>query len=136
MKHALLASALLLAACSKNMQTAEAVRQAVVDDLQARATQTGIKPDAMEVAISAVSFGANQAHATVAFTPKGAPAGSGMSMDSVLDDRNGKWVVTKRQLSGNPFGGSGGGAPQLPPGHPSTSPETVPPGTSQPGNRQ
>lgn len=122
MKFALAVLALLLAACSKNVQTTDAVRQAVVDDIKIRAGQTGLKMDAMDVSVSSVSFATNEARATVAFSPKGMPPGSGMSMDYVLARKGDAWSVTSRQLSGRSGGVPGGGLSpgQLPPGHPGT----------------
>lgn len=120
-KYALLIAALFLSGCAKNIQNADVVRQAVIDDVKARAATTGLNMDAMEVTVSSVSFAKEQARATVAFTPKGAPGG-GMSMDYVLAEKSGKWVVTGRQMSiaaphGAP-GGEPGAMPALPPGHP------------------
>ena len=121
MKLALAALALLATGCSKNIQTTDAVRQAVVDDVNVRAAQTGLKTDAMDVNVSAVSFAQNEARATVAFSPKGLPPGSGMSMDYVLTRKGNAWAVTSRQLSGPPAGfGAPGASGQLPPGHPGT----------------
>ncbi len=120
----LIVAALVLAGCSKDIQTPEAVRQAVTDDVRARASKTGLNPDAMDVSVSSVSFATDQAHANVAFTPKGMPPGSGMSMDYTLARQGGKWVVTDRQMSGGtPHEaippGSAPGSGELPPGHPS-----------------
>ncbi len=121
MKHAFAALALLLAGCSKNIQTPDAVRQAVMDDVKNRAAKTGLIADAMDVSVSSVSFAKDEARATVAFSPKGMPPGSGMSMDYVLTRKGDAWSVTSRQLSG-PMGMPPAGAPagQLPPGHPGT----------------
>ena len=116
MKLALAALALLVAGCSQNAQTPEAVRQAIVDDIKVRSAQTGLKMDAMDVSVSSVSFATNEARATVAFSPKGMPPGSGMSMDYVLTRKGGGWAVNSRQLSGPP--GSAAPAGALPPGHP------------------
>ena len=121
MKSSLLAGLLAVgymftAACSKDIQNPDAVRQAVIDDVKARAAQTGLNPDAMDVSVSSVSFATDQAHATVAFTPKGAPQGGGMSMDYVLARDGSKWKVTDRQMARPP--GSAPAQPDLPAGHP------------------
>jgi hypothetical protein len=100
MKTALIAClALALAACSKNIQTTEAVRQAILDDVQARKDKTGVDPSKMDIGVSNVSFAENEARANVAFTIKGGPEGAGMQMSYVLKREGVKWVVTGRQMS-------------------------------------
>jgi len=120
MKATLVVLAVLLAGCSKNIQTPDAVRQAVLDDIKVRAGQTGLNMAAMEVSVSALSFAQDEARATVAFNPKGMPAGSGMSMDYTLSRKGGQWAVTSRKMSSPPPGlGAPSGGGVLPPGHPS-----------------
>ena len=107
-------TALFVGACSKDIQNPDAVRQAIIDDVRARSSQTGLNPDAINVAVSSVSFAPDQAHASVMFTPKDVPQG-GMVMNYVLKRDGNKWVVTNRELGGMAQPNSGG---QLPPGHP------------------
>ena len=109
-------AALILAGCSKNIQNPEAVKQGVMDYLKERASTMGLNMDAMEATVNSVSFEKDVAHASVMFSVKGTPGG-GMSMDYVLDQKGGKWVVRSKQMNmSNPP--AGGGA--LPPGHPPT----------------
>jgi hypothetical protein len=128
-KYALFIAALMLVGCGKNIQNQESVRQAILDDIAARQATTGVNMSAMDVNVSSVSFAKEQARATVMFTAKGSPGGGGMSMDYVLAEKSGKWVVTGRQMSVATPHGAGelpaGAAPQLPPGHPTTE---LPPG--------
>lgn len=98
----------LLAACSKDIQTTEAVRQAIVDDIQQRKGATGVDPGLVETTVSAVSFGKDSARADVSFGVKSAPGAGGMNMTYVLQRQGSKWVVTGRQMSGaNPHGAQG-----------------------------
>src|SRR5262249_10143339 len=127
-KFALVAAAAVLVACSKDIQNKEALKQAVIEYLDARATQTGLDPKMMEVDVSGMSFEQNQARATVVFRPKGSTeGGAGMTMSYTFDRKGDKWVVRGRQDSGaNPHGStplSNDARPPseaLPPGHPST----------------
>src|SRR5580700_1403721 len=52
----LLASAILLAACAGDIQNTEAVRQGVLEYLNARTAQTGLDMNLMQVTVSSVSF--------------------------------------------------------------------------------
>jgi len=134
----MIAAALAVISCSKDIQNSDAVKQAVVDYLKTR--QTGLNMDAMTIDVTSLAFQKDQAQATVRFTPKGIPNG-GMSMSYALDRKGNKWVVRGRLENGvNPHGGqalpdgSGGATPAvpmpLPPGHPSTNPSggALPPG--------
>jgi hypothetical protein len=127
-KLGLFASLVLLAACAKDIQTTEAVRQGILDDLQQRKATTGVDPGLLDVNVSAVSFEKDQARANVAFTPKSAPGGGGMNMTYVLERQGAKWIVKGRQVGGaNPHGAQG-----LPPDQPAQTPHSdVPPGTRQ-----
>jgi hypothetical protein len=112
-------AALVLAACSKNIQNPEAVKQGVVDYLTQRAATMGLNMSAMDVKVGAISFEKDIARASVSFVPKGMPDGGGMSMDYVLERKGDKWAVKGRQV--NPAS-SHGDQPLpglLPPGHPS-----------------
>jgi len=122
-------AALWLASCAKDIQNSEAVRQGVLDYLKARAKETGLEMNSMDVKVTSVSFEKDVARASVSFIPKGMPSGAGMSMNYVLDRKGDKWAVRGRQT--NPASPHGvmpsGGAPaegqpapggQLPAGHP------------------
>jgi len=115
-KLALVTSVVILAACSRDIQNTEAVRQGVVDYLQQRTAETGLDVNSLVVTVSSVSFEKDVARATVAFSPKSAPGVTGMSMNYVLDRKGDKWVVKGRQV--NPGGAHGAG--EMPPGHPTT----------------
>jgi len=114
----LLPAVLLLAACSrKDIQTPEAVRQAVLEDLQARQAQTGVDLSSMTIEVPSVTFNKDEARATVSFVPKGGRGG--MQMPYTLTRKGDKWVVSDRgapHAEELPAGASG---QALPPGHPS-----------------
>lgn len=126
-KIAPLAACLLLAACSKNIQNTEAIRLSVMDYLTARAAQTGLDPNAMQMEITAVTYQKDEAHATVYFRPKGVDSG-GMAMNYSFDRKGDKWVVRPPQAnSANPHATQAPPpnpdmprAEDLPPGHPPT----------------
>jgi len=144
----LMVAVALLAACSKNIQNSDAVRQSIVDYLKGRTGQTGLNMDLMQLDVTAVSYAKDEARATVYFRPKNSPDGGGMAMNYVLDRKGSKWVVRGRQENGaNPHGGGaaeGGGAadggtampplPALPPGHGSTSTGAAPGGEMPAGH--
>jgi hypothetical protein len=90
-----------LAACNRGNTNKEAVRQGVIDFVAAR----GLNVQGMDVQVTAVQFNGNHADATVEFSPKGAGAGSGMSMQYQLEQQGSKWVVTGRRDMGAPHGG-------------------------------
>lgn len=95
--------AVCLAACNRGNNNKDAVRQSVIDFVAGR----GLNVSGMNVDLSAVTFNGNQADATVSFTPKSGPAGSGMSMSYQLEQKDGKWVVTGRKdAAGSPHGGA------------------------------
>jgi hypothetical protein len=96
---------LCLAACNRGNGSKEGVRQGVIDFVAAR----GLNIQGMAVDVTSVQFNGSQADATVEFTPKGGPSGSGMSMKYQLQQQGGKWIVTGRKDAGPPHGG--GGAP-------------------------
>jgi len=101
---------LSLAACNRGLESKEAVRQGVIDHLAARQ----FNMPALSVEVTSVRFDGTHADAVVSITPKGGPAGAGMTMPYKLERQGGKWVV---------LGGSG--SP-----HPGGS---VPPGAGMPG---
>ena len=116
-KLALMAAAMLLAACSRDIQNTEAVRQSILEYLNARSAQTGLDMSMMQLEVTSVSFETAQARASVFFRPKGGGAG-GMSMNYTLDRKGDKWVVRARPESG----GSPHALPPInfPPDHPPT----------------
>ena len=134
----LLAAALFLAACSKNIQTTEAVREGVMDRLNSMAAKSGLDMSSMQVDVPAVTFDRDRAHATVTFKPKNSNAPP-LELAYELERKGDKWVVTgDPQSAGSPHGEGGQASPgpatgtQLPPGHPATGPTNggtaLPPG--------
>lgn len=119
----LLAAALLLAACSKNIQTTEAVRDGVMDRLNTMAAKAGLDMSTMQVDVPAVTFDRDHARATVTFKPKNSDAPP-LELVYNLERKGNKWVVEgDPQSSGSPHGEGAGnpgakGGTQLPPGHP------------------
>ena len=112
-----LALCLLLAACSrKDIQNPEAVKQAVVEDLQARAAKTGLDLSAMTVEVPSVTFNKDEARAEVSFLPKG--GAGGMQMPYTLARKGDKWVVTERGAPHADALPSGAASQPLPAGHP------------------
>jgi len=114
--------ALVLAACSKNIQTQEAVRSAVIEYLTARAAQTGLAMNSMQVDIASTTFEKDTARVTVSISPKSSPGAGGMQMTYNLDRKGDKWVV---RPGGTPHGMIAPQSPvaappgeNLPPGHP------------------
>jgi len=111
----------VFAACSKNIQNPEAVKEGVVDYLKQRAPTMGLDMSAMDVNVGSISFEKDIARANVSFVPKGMPPGSGgMSMDYVLERKGDKWAVKGRQVSPGNAHGDQALPGDLPPGHPPT----------------
>ena len=121
-RYSPLLAALLLAACSKNIQTPEAVRSAVMEYLSARSAQTGLDMNAMQIEIGATTFEKDTARVAVAISPRGNPGGGGMQMTYNLDRKGDKWVVrpggTPHGMVAPPNPGSPPSGQALPPGHP------------------
>lgn len=127
MRKAILAAAVvLLAACSRDIQNADAVKQGVIDYLQARTAQTGLDVNSMQLDVTSVSFAKNQANATIFFRPKDGQ--SGMQMNYTLDRKGNKWVVRGHAESGANPHGNGMQQQELPPNHPA-----IPQSETQPG---
>ena len=103
-----------LAACNRGSQSKEAVRQAVIDRLNAH----GLNVAGMNVEVTSVKFDGNQADATVSITPKGGPSGNGMTMPYHLEQHSGKWVVTGTNSTGANPHGAGSAIPGTPPENP------------------
>lgn len=116
----------LLAGCSKNIQTNEAVREGVIKHLS---QNSGLNLSQMDIEVTSVTFRDNEADAVVGFKPKGAGAASGMSMRYTLERQGNEWVVRKKADSGMghgmmpPSGEPSAGQGDLPPGHPPVSGE-------------
>ncbi len=125
----LLLLALLITACSRDIQNTDAVKQGVTEYLKASQAKTGLNLDAMQIEVRSVSFERDQARANVYISPKGMQTG-GMQLTYVLARNGNKWVVRGRTESGaSPHGGNqmqqdSPGLPQqgLPPGHPQVAP--------------
>jgi hypothetical protein len=135
-KYTIAVVAMLLAACAKDIQNSEAVKQGVIDYLQARKSETGLDMNLMQVDVVSVSFEKNQARATVMFRPKSATDAEGMRLPYTLERKGNSWVVQPHnEGGGNPHGGAaggGGGEPMgLPPNHPAV-PEGTPAGGAMP----
>jgi hypothetical protein len=124
-----LAAVLLAAGCSRSIDTPEAVKQGVVNDLAKR-----MDIQNMDVSVDSVSFRDHEADAVVSFSPKGSPRGQGMSMRYKLQRNGNEWHIASRSSGdiqrhaqgaaegggqpGHPPLGSGASGSDLPPGHP------------------
>lgn len=115
-----------LAACKKNIQNNDVVRQAIIDHLSKR---TDLAISGMDIQVSNVTFSEGKAVAMVSFTPKGGDAANGMSMQYTLEQKGDTWEVkSKADSRGGSHSGMGmpggdaskGEAPprELPPDHP------------------
>ncbi len=104
--------ALLLAGCSKNIDTQDAVKAGVLKDLAKK-----VDVQNMDINVQSVSFRGQEADATVAFSPKGAPAGQSITMKYSLERAGDEWKIKSRSLDGHsaPTAAPSG---DLPPGHP------------------
>lgn len=113
---------LLLAGCSKNIDTTEAVRDGVIKDIS-KIVDVGT----MNVTVDSVSFREKEADATVSFTPKAAPRSEPMVMSYALERKGDEWKIKSRSMlsrhdqvqgeTGLPPGHPGAETP-LPTGHP------------------
>jgi hypothetical protein len=139
-------SIVLLAGCKKDLQNQEAVRQGVMSYLSKRSDLL-----AMDVSVTSVAFQQDEATAQVHFQAKGnsSPA-AGMTMQYVLERKDGQWVVKGRTGSNAAHGANGpgensvagqgnlpgaldgmprvpapGAAQALPPGHPAVNPDST-----------
>jgi hypothetical protein len=112
-------AAALLVSCSRNIQTKEAVREAVVEYLNAKQAQTGLNMAAMNVEVVSMSFAEDKARVTMSFQLKTGEGGMQMAYD--LDRQGNQWVV---RGAGTPAGGA---ASALPPNHPPVGGGAPPP---------
>jgi hypothetical protein len=100
---------LFLFGCAKNIETKEAVQEAVMKRLS---TVSGLNVAGMDVEVSNLSFQGKQAEADVVFRAKGS-AETMLKMKYKLEREGDQWVVKSSS------GGMGGAATTpLPPGHP------------------
>src|SRR3984885_1375577 len=100
----------LLAGCNKDMQNQDAVRQGVMSYLSKRSDLL-----AMDVSVASVAFQKDEATAQVHFQAKGnsSPA-AGMTMQYVLERKDGLWVVKGRTGASSAHGASGPGVNAVP----------------------
>jgi hypothetical protein len=110
-----LAAILLAAGCSRNVDTPEAIKQGVINDLAKR-----MDIQNMDVSVDSVSFRDREADAVVSFAPKGAPRMQGMSMRYKLQRTGNEWHIASRSSGDLQHHAqqNGQGAGQLPAGHP------------------
>jgi hypothetical protein len=112
-------AAALLAGCSKNIDTPEAVKQGVIKDI-AKKVDVGN----MDVTVESVSFRGKEATAMIAFKPRGGDPKQAITMNYTMEKQGDEWHVKGRDMQRHQAVQPGAGAPggqQLPPGHPSTS---------------
>jgi hypothetical protein len=132
-----LIATLCLAACKKDIQTEDAVRQGIMNYLSKRSDLTS-----MDVSVTKVSFRQNEADATVHFQAKNSSApGTGLDMNYVLERKDNAWVVKGRgagsghgagAMEGSPNPHGMGGVPGMP--SPSQMPGQMPTGGLPPGH--
>jgi hypothetical protein len=106
---------LLLAACSKNIDTPEAVKAGVLKDIA-----TKVDVASMDVSVDSVSFQEKEANATVSFRPKGADTSQAIVMNYVLERQGDDWKIKSRNMASQHEHTEGQTA--LPPGHPHVDP--------------
>jgi hypothetical protein len=128
-------AALCLAACSKNIDTPEAVKDGVIKDIAKK-----VDVQSMDVSVDSVQFREKEADAKVSFKPKGAPASQSITMNYSLERQGDEWHIKNRNMlahdqqqpgatgqtplpPGHPAAGTGG---PLPAGHPQVNPSAKP----------
>jgi len=131
----ILLAALVLAGCSKNIDTPEAVKAGVIKDIAKK-----VDVQSMDVSVDSVSFREKEADAKVSFKPKGAAASQSITMNYALERQGDEWHIKSRNMQshdqqqpgapgqtalppGHPAAGSGG---PLPAGHPHVNPSQKP----------
>jgi hypothetical protein len=111
-------AALVLAGCSKNIDTPEAVKEGVIKDIAKK-----VDVQSMDVNVDSVSFREKEADAKVSFKPKGAAASQSITMNYSLERQGDEWHIKSRNMQAHQQQQAHGepGAPgetALPPGHP------------------
>lgn len=117
---------LLLAACSKNIDTPEAVKAGILKDIAAK-----VDVGSMDVSVDSVSFQEKEADATVSFRPKGAGATQAIVMNYVLERQGDDWKIKSRNMASQHEHTEGQTA--LPPGHPHVDPSQTQPSQTKTG---
>jgi hypothetical protein len=113
-------SLVLLAGCKKDLQNQDAVRQGVMSYLSKRSDLL-----AMDVSVSSVAFQKDEATAQVHFQAKGnSSPTAGMTMQYVLERKDGGWVVKGRTGASAAHGAGPTGVNMPPPGQ-GTSPGSM-----------
>jgi hypothetical protein len=107
-------AALLLAGCSKNIDTPEAVKDGVLKDIAKK-----VDVASMDVNVDSVSFREKEADAQVSFMPKGATRSQAITMNYVLERQGDEWRIKSRTMEVH--GQTQPGQAALPPGHPGVS---------------
>ena len=113
-------AAVLLAGCSKNIDTPEAVREGVLKDIAKK-----VDVQSMDVNVDSVSFREKEADAQVSFKPKGAPNSQSITMKYVMERAGHEWKIKGRSMQGHDQAQPQPGAeaqPALPSGHPTVAP--------------
>ena len=131
-----LALAALTACAHSNVDSLDAVKRGVINDIS-----KNVNIGAMDVNVVSVSFRDKEADAVVSFAPKGGTAAQGLTMNYTMERAGSEWHIKKRAQSdlqrhaaqANPGGmgarplpeghvpltdGGSGSAQPLPPGHP------------------
>jgi hypothetical protein len=114
-------AAVLLAGCSKNIDTPEAVKDGVLKDIAKK-----VDVQSMDVSVDSVSFREKEADAQVSFRPKGAPTAQAITMSYLLERQGDEWKIKTRSMQGHEQAAQPGnaGQPALPAGHPTVAPGT------------
>jgi hypothetical protein len=117
-----LAALLVLAGCGKNIDTPEAVKDAVVKDIS-----TKVDVGSMDVNVDSVSFREKEADAKVSFTAKGAKGSQPMIMNYLLERQGDEWHIKTRNMEGaSPHQSGQPTGTALPPGHPAAGTTPAP----------
>lgn len=112
----ILLAALLLAGCSKNIDTTEAVKDGIVKDISKK-----VDIASMDINVDSVDFRENEADATVSFTPKGGGRSQAMTMSYKLERQGDEWHIKSRSMQGHAQQTGQPGQTALPQGHPTAS---------------
>jgi hypothetical protein len=115
-----LALAALTACSHSNVDTLEAVKRGVLNDIS-----KNVNIGAMDVSVVSVSFRDKEADAVVSFAPKGGTAAQGLTMNYTMERAGTEWHIKKRAQSdlqrhaaqANPGGMGSAPGGQLPEGH-------------------